>query len=638
MVASSSAPGKPTNVAATAGNGQATITFSRYPLDSNWGCAIAAEGNFGIIAESDSVMREQVDALVTTGASWLRTDIVFQTIESGSLGTRDWSSYDRVFAYARSKGLRVLGIATTLPAAVSGGDWSVGPTSGTQRTAYANSCAAAAAHFVGSIALDAIELWNEPSGAQAWSPSPSVTAYGQMVQAAYPAIKAVNSQLPVIAGGIYPEADISGLDWFNGLYSGGYTAYLDALTLHPYANFDTSGIGSEGFIPTARGIMNSHGDSAKALWSTEMGAPTHGSSSTSDANQAAMLTRCWNYWVANAGVRGPMLFYTFNDKETYAANGDRESYFGIRYTDGSHKPEWNSLTSITAANNTSISYTVTASPGGRTATGSGSPLTVTGLTNGTAYTFTATGSNASGAGVASAASNSVTPTGSVTAPGPPTGVAATSGDSQATVNFTAPSSNGGAAIIDYTATSSPGGLTGTATTSPITVTSLVNGTPYTFTVKARNSVGLSAASTASNSVTPAASGTVPSIPLNVIRSATQDTATISWSAPASNGGSSITGYFVGRDGNTIWDTGPWSTTDSSSTTTQLFIDLLPNASYTLTVAAINANGTGVPSNGVVVTGVLPAPANLRTTSVGSTSVGLTWYAVTGASGYEVTVS
>jgi hypothetical protein len=56
------------------------------------------------------------------------------------------------------------------------------------------------------------------------------------------------------------------------------------------------------------------------------------------------------------------------------------------------------------------SYTVTASPGGATATGSSSPITVGGLTDGTTYTFTVTATSSAGTGPASPVSNAVTPT------------------------------------------------------------------------------------------------------------------------------------------------------------------------------------------------------------------------------------
>ena len=57
-----------------------------------------------------------------------------------------------------------------------------------------------------------------------------------------------------------------------------------------------------------------------------------------------------------------------------------------------------------------ITYTVLSSPGSFTGTGSGSPITVTGLSNGTGYTFVITGTTNYGvASDTTAASNSVTP-------------------------------------------------------------------------------------------------------------------------------------------------------------------------------------------------------------------------------------
>ena len=67
------------------------------------------------------------------------------------------------------------------------------------------------------------------------------------------------------------------------------------------------------------------------------------------------------------------------------------------------------------------SYTVTGSPGGQTASGAASPIVVTGLTNGTTYTFTVTATNVAGAGPPSAPSNPITP--GVAGTGPPSTIA-----------------------------------------------------------------------------------------------------------------------------------------------------------------------------------------------------------------------
>ena len=148
------------------------------------------------------------------------------------------------------------------------------------------------------------------------------------------------------------------------------------------------------------------------------------------------------------------------------------------------------------------SYTVTANPNGKTATATGSPIVFTGLTNGTAYTFTVAATNSAGTGPFSSVSNVVTPHAIANTPGAPQTVGATASDASATVTFTAPTSNGGAAITSYKVTSTPGGKTASGSGSPITVTGLTNNTVYTFTVTATNSAGTGPASTPSRRVTP----------------------------------------------------------------------------------------------------------------------------------------
>jgi len=247
------------------------------------------------------------------------------------------------------------------------------------------------------------------------------------------------------------------------------------------------------------------------------------------------------------------------------------------------------------------SYTATSSPGSFTATGSSSPLVVTGLTNGTAYTFSVVATNSVGNSAASTPSNSATP---ATNPGAPTAVSAVGGNGQAVVSFTAPASNGGSAVTSYTVTSSPGGITKTGGSSPITVTGLTNGTAYTFSVIATNGVGNSVSSSASNSVTPIAA-LVPGAPTNVSAIPGNTQATISFTAPAYDGGSPITGYTI--------TSSPGGFTASGGSSPITITGLTNGTNYTFSIVASNINGSSNPAVSNLITAGAPLAPVLTTT-------------------------
>lgn len=169
-----------------------------------------------------------------------------------------------------------------------------------------------------------------------------------------------------------------------------------------------------------------------------------------------------------------------------------------------------------------------------TATGPGGPFTtsvpatqttaqLSGLTDGESYSVTVTARNTAvdGSHFTSAASSAAigVPEGPppATAPSAPRNLAGTPGNTTAGLTWQAPSSDGGSALTGYTVTRS-GGPEGTVTTNvpaaqtSLNVTGLTNGTAYTFTVTASNSVGVSPASNAVT-VTPVEPPPPPANPL-----------------------------------------------------------------------------------------------------------------------------
>jgi uncharacterized repeat protein (TIGR02543 family) len=247
------------------------------------------------------------------------------------------------------------------------------------------------------------------------------------------------------------------------------------------------------------------------------------------------------------------------------------------------------------------------------------------LTNGTAVTFTVRANNGAYTSDTSTATIAVTP---ATVPGAPTGLTATSSEpGKATITFTAPTDNGGSAVTDYVVTSSPGGFT-CVTANPSTgceITGLTNGTAYTFTAVAGNSVGNSVNSGPSAAVTPVGK---PSTPTNVVASAGNASATVSFTAP-NNGGSAITRYDVeAYDQNGVPITPALTCTLNVPFPTPLactFANSLANGfSYTFKVSATNTIGTSDSSTATSVitpANLIPTTLDQILTPIGETFVG-----------------
>ncbi|MDQ0821165.1 Ca2+-binding RTX toxin-like protein [Arthrobacter sp. V4I6] len=270
----------------------------------------------------------------------------------------------------------------------------------------------------------------------------------------------------------------------------------------------------------------------------------------------------------------------------------------------------------------------------QTVTGNVGTVLVTGLTNGTAYTFDVAAINAVGTGAASAASNLATP---VALAGAPTIGTATAGDASATLTWTAPASNGGSTITGYSVRAFAGttlvrtqAVTGNIST--VLVTGLTNGTAYTFDVAAINGAGTGAASAASNPATPAALAGAPTIGTATAGNAS---ATLTWTAPASNGGSAITGYRV----RALAGTTVVRTQEVTGNVGTVVVTALSNGTaYTFDVAAVNAVGVGAASaaSNQVRPATLAGAPTIGSATAGNASATLTWTAPASNGGSAIT--
>jgi hypothetical protein len=267
------------------------------------------------------------------------------------------------------------------------------------------------------------------------------------------------------------------------------------------------------------------------------------------------------------------------------------------------------------------SYRAVSIPGDITITTTQRSATFSGLVNGTSYEFVVFATNAIGESLPSGGSSPVTP---ATVPNTPLNAFAIAGNGEAQVLWDFPVFDGGSPIINFTVISVPAGSGPQSTADDSTTLiflGLTNGTPYTFTVFATNLIGNSPASALTNPVTPTGF-TAPGPPQTVSASLfSPGLITVSWSAPVSDGGSSILSYKIYADPPDVA-----AQSVAAAFTTVDFDNTLVNGTlYTFTVTATNAIGESVPSAGATATpAIAPSvPQNFTVTPRNQGAI-LTW--------------
>ena len=242
---------------------------------------------------------------------------------------------------------------------------------------------------------------------------------------------------------------------------------------------------------------------------------------------------------------------------------------------------------------------------------SGTSYTDSSLVNGTTYTYTLKAGNSAGDSAASqgVSAKPVLPP----APSAPSNVVATPSDKQ--VVLTWPAVAGATSYQVFR----DGNLVSSPALATFTDTALVNGTTYSYTVKAVNQGG---SSVLSDAVTAKPMPPLPATPTNLSAIATNAQVSLTW-----NSVSGVLSYKVFRDGTQI-----------ANPVTNAYVDTsaVNGTTYSYTVKAVNGTGESTASSAVSATPVAPpsTPANLKAIA-GNAQVALTWDVAATATTYKI---
>lgn len=304
----------------------------------------------GIMLADPDDMERELDAVVDSGAGWVRLDVDWSQVED-TRGSYEWSRVDRVVDAARDRDIEVLALLAYTP------EWARPPGTSThappEDPAQFAAFAEAATERLRPRGVRTYEIWNEPNLPQFWEPRPDAAAYLPLLAAASAAVHRAAPDATVLSGGLAPASDggrngqVDPRTFLRQLYALGAAPLTDGVAVHPYSfpatplQSGTSEWNTFQKLPDLRATMVEYGDGDGQLWLTELGAPTGSSSAAVDEELQAEIVAEAVTHAAGQEWAGPVFVYAIRDAGSDP--DEREDNFGLLRRDFSPKVAFHRL-------------------------------------------------------------------------------------------------------------------------------------------------------------------------------------------------------------------------------------------------------------------------------------------------------
>ncbi len=299
---------------------------------------------------SEAEIQQEVNEAKVLHAQVVRLNLSWASLEpehQGQIEQAGLRQIDTVVHTAAADGLRVVVLVQSTPCWASSAPLAIEAECNPHHAGAANAWPPSNDSYYGDFLaelarrygneLAAIEIWNEPdyAGENYLAGPDKAGEYAGLLKAAYPAIKAADPNIAVLAGSLVGSNGV----FLRDLYADGIKGYYDGLAVHFYTLTLTA-------LRSIHAIQLENGDNTP-LWLDEFGFPSCAPTSAQEAEQSCVTQGIQATDIANivhSAVRLPYVASTILYKLRDTAGNE----FGVLSANGARKPAFASLASAFA--------------------------------------------------------------------------------------------------------------------------------------------------------------------------------------------------------------------------------------------------------------------------------------------------